>query len=578
MASKELIRAWRSYEKYLDNRGVKDEVLKPMTEATKIAFAEGDNEFGMKARNRTLESLDRIIKEKTNGTFAMLEAYAQEHSTYYEYLEWYYDCELAASRYDLDSFLLYMERDRKRKERFYEPRRLRLKRVVDTLMDVEYGDVNEVFLHTPPRIGKSQLITGFTTWHISKDTEHSNLYITHKEDLGGAFLSGVMELITDPTYKHLDIFPEVKIASTDARAHKLNLNRVKKYATLSGKGLESGLNGEYDAYGLLILDDVLEGVQDVLSPDVLKRKRIIYQNNVLSRAKENCKIINIGTIWATNDIYMKRREDLETLPEFKDRKFETIIIPALDPETDESNFDYEFGVGYSTQAYRQKRAEFESNDDMAGWWSQYQQQPIDRKGAVFNPEHMLYYNGVLPEEKPLKIIGHVDSALGGGDFTSFPIVYVYEDGRWYMDDVVFDNSEKHITQPQVLAKIKKHGMKNVHFESNQGGEAYKDDIKKMLREDKDFKKSINITSDWAPSTKHKAQRIWDHAESIRHIYFRDPQHRDEQYRRFMNNLFSFSMQMTKRQHDDAADSLAGLIEFDENGSGVTTAMITGSLF
>ena len=465
MASKELIKAWTSYEKYIENKGVSDEVLKAMTDATKVAFTEGDNEYGLNCKNQTVINLERLIKEKTNGNFKLLENFAQENNTWYDYLEWYYDVLLAASRYDLDSFLLYVEKDRKRKERFYEPRRDRLKPIVNTLMDVEYGDVKEVFLHTPPRIGKSQLITGFTVWHISKDSEHSNLYVTHKEDLGGAFLDGVMEIICDPTYKHRDVFPETKIASTNARAHKLNLDRDKKYATLSGKGLESGLNGEYDAYGLLILDDILEGVQDVLSPDVLKRKRTIYQNNVLSRAKESCKIINIGTIWATNDIYMQRRETLETKPEFKDHKFEAIVIPALDPNTDESNFDYEYGVGYSTEAFRRKRAEFEANDDMAGWWSQYQQQPIDRKGAVFNPEHMLYYAS-LPDMEPLKIIAHCDSALGGGDFTSFPIVYVYEDGSMYLEDVVFDNSEKHITQPQVVSKIKKHGIKNVTFEAN----------------------------------------------------------------------------------------------------------------
>lgn len=577
MASKELVRAWTSYENYIERHGVTDEVLEPMVAATRIAFQEGDNEYGMKLKDFTLENIERIIREKTNGTFAMLENYAQENKADYQYINWYYDTLLGAAVYDFDSYYLYIERDRLRKERFYEPRRAKLKRVSDALMEIEYSDVKEAFLHTPPRIGKSQLITGFVSWHCPKDSEHSNLYVTHKEDLGGAFLDGVMELWTDPTYRFHDVFPRTKIASTNAKSHKINLDRDKKYATLSGKGLESGLNGEYDAYGLLILDDILEGVQDVLSPDVLKRKRTIYQNNVLSRAKENCKIVNVGTIWATNDIYMQRRETLETNPEFKDRKFISIVIPALDPVTDESNFDYEFGVGYTTAAYRQKRAEFEANDDMAGWWSQYQQTPIDRKGAVFNPEHMNYYS-VLPEEKPLKIIAHGDTALGGGDYVSFPIVYVYEDGRWYCEDVVFDNSEKHITQPQVVAKIKKHDIKNAHFESNQGGEGYKDDIIRRLKEDKEFKRRVNITSDWAPSTKRKAQRIWDCAEQIRQIYFKDPQHRDEQYRKFMNNLFSFTMNMTKKQHDDAADSLAGLIEFDENGSGVSTAIITGSLF
>ena len=58
----------------------------------------------------------------------------------------------------------------------------------------------------------------------------------------------------------------------------------------------------------------------------------------------------------------------------------------------------------------------------------------------------------------------------------------------------------------------------------------------------------------------------------------EPGLRSEQYRKFMNNLFSFTMNMTKKQHDDAADSLAGLIDFDEHGSGVSTAVITGSLF
>ncbi len=577
MASQELIKAWNSYENFIDRKGIEEAILRPMVDACRIAFMEQDMEFAFKAKDYTLQSLEEYVMKRTNGSIAMLEEFSQQNHTNFDYIEYYYDTLLSAAPYDLDSFMLYIERDRLRKDRFYEPRRRTLIKVADALMRIERRELDELFLHTPARIGKSQIITEYTSFHCARDDEHSNLYVTHKEDLGGAFLDGVCEIITDPTYRFSDVFPNTRIVATNAKSHKMDLGRPKKYKTLSGKGLESGLNGEYDAYGLLILDDILEGVQDVISPDVLKRKKIIYQNNVLSRAKENCAIINIGTIWATNDIYMSRRAFLESNPEAQDRRFESIIIPALNPVTDESNFDYEYGVGYSTKAYRIKRSEFESNDDMAGWWSQYQQQPIDREGAVFNPQKLNYFK-VLPEEKPLKIIAHGDTALGGGDFTSFPIVYVYENGDWYLEDVVFDNSEKHITQPQIVSKIKKHNIKNVHFESNQGGEGYKDDIKRMLKQDLTFNKNVNITSDWAPSNKRKAQRIWDHAEQIRRIHFKEPGMRDEAYRKFMNNLFSFTMNMTKRQHDDAADSLAGLIEFDENGSGVSTATITGSLF
>ena len=216
MASKELIRAWTSYEKYIEDRGVTDEVLKPMVDATEIGFLEGDIEYGMKMRTYTLEMIDRIIKEKTQGTFAELENYAQENKTWYDYLEWHYACLLFAAKYDLESFCLYVERDRPRGERFYEPRQHFMKQIVDALMLIENHELQEIFLHTPPRIGKSQMITMYTAWHCSREPEQSNLYVTHKEDLGGAFLDGVQEILTDPTYRYADVFPDVRITETNA--------------------------------------------------------------------------------------------------------------------------------------------------------------------------------------------------------------------------------------------------------------------------------------------------------------------------------------------------------------------------
>lgn len=428
----------------------------------------------------------------------------------------------------------------------------------------------------------SQLSTFFMAWHCARNTEASNLYVTYKEGLGGAFLEGVQELITDPTYCFGDVFPKVKIIDTDAKNNKLDLGtdrrRRKKYKSLSGKGLESGLNGEYDAYGIMLLDDILEGVQDVMSAEVLKRKQTIFDNNVMSRPKESCKIIYNGTIWATNDLFMNRLQFLEENPTAKKIRYDVIKIPALDPETDESNFDYKYGVGYSTNYYRARRAKFEMNNDMAGWYAQCQQEPIDRTNAVFTPETMQYYD-VLPEGEPIKIIAHCDVALGGGDFLSFPVAYYYDndDGTLtgYVEDVVFDNSEKHITQPQVVNMIAKHHIRQVHFEANQGGEGYKDDVKRLLKEN-GYKEICNISSSWALVTKRKDQRIWDCAQEIRELRFKDTAHRHEQYRKFMNNLFSFTMNMSRKKHDDAPDALAGLVEFERSGSGVRKAIIMRS--
>lgn len=582
MASEELIKRVALVDKHAEKNPLDPELLKAYVIATDVALkTEKDIKFGLEVGKKAKEYLNNLIFLKSQGgNFKWLEELSQKNKEPFPILDAYYDILKLEAPYNLDSYMLYIEKNRKRQERFYEPRRKTLKLITDKLQALEDDQLDELFIHMPARVGKSQLITLYSSWHCARDTEASNLYVTYKEGLGGAFLDGVKEIYIDPTYCFADVFPDVKIVDTDAKNNKLDLNRKKKYKSLSGKGLESGLNGEYDAYGVLILDDILSGVEEVMSEEVLKRKQLIFDNNVMARPKENCKKIYNGTIWATNDLFMDRYNFLETDPSSANVRYDRIIIPALDPVTDETNFDYDYGVGFSTEHWRRRRAKFEANNDLAGWFAQCQQQPIDRTNALFQPEDMNYYDFLPQDEEPIKIIAHCDCAFGGNDFTAFPIAYYYEnrDGSLtgYVEDVVYDNSEKHITEPQVVAKIKQHHVKHVHFESNQGGEGYKDDIARMLKEDKSYKEICNITSDWALTTKRKDQRIFDNAQSIRELYFKDSKHRHKQYSMFMNNLFSFTMGKGKHRSDDAPDSLSGLVEFERNGSGVTQAIIMRS--
>lgn len=550
----------KEYEKYILRNGIDRSVIDAYCEASKIILCgRKDREYGLEVSTRAKELIFEYIKSITNGAdFNWLETQSQKNKQSYDILDKYYDLLLYEAPYILDSYILYIEKNRPKKERFYEPRRKTLKQVADKLQELEDGKLDELFIHMPPRVGKSQIITLAMSWHCAKDAEKSNLYVTYKEGLGGAFLTGVMEIWTDPTYCFSDVFPKVKVADTDSKNHKVDLVRKKKYKTLSGKGLESGLNGEYDAYGWMVLDDILEGIQDVLNPDTLKRKQIIFDNNVMSRKKEQCKLIHNGTIWSLHDLYSDRLDFLQNNPEAKNIRYEILKIPALD-ENDESNFDYDYGVGYTTQYYRTLRAKFEENDDMASWYAQYQQEPIERDGAVFNPEHMRFYNGVLPEEEPYRICAACDVALGGEDFLAFAVAYMYEDGSIYIDDVVFDNSEKKVTKPKVANMIIDNDVGSAFFEANQGGEGYKDEIEELLKKKG---RKINLRSEYAPTNMRKTQRIWDKAGSIREFYFRDVGCRSHEYRKFMTNLYSFTV-TGKNKHEDAADCLASLAYFIE---------------
>lgn len=563
MASLELQRAIEEYDDYIAKHGIDLTMYeKYYAEAMKTAFSEGEDDipYALTVSKKAKNHISNIILKNTDGMgFHWLESQAQKQKILCEEIEKYYEILLLEGRHLLDSYMLYVEKNRPKKERFYEPRRRTLKAVTDKLQALEDDKLDELFIHMPPRCGKSGAITMATSWHCARDTEKSNLYVTYKEGLGGAFIVGVSEIWADPTYCFSDIFPDIKIADSDAKNHKIDLGRKKKYKTLSGKGLESGLNGEYDAYGWLVLDDVLEGIQDVLNPDTLRRKQIIFDNNVMSRAKEQCKIIHNGTIWSLHDLYSDRIDFLQNNPQAKSIRYDIIKIPALD-ENDESNFDYDYGVGYTTQSFLIKRAKFEENDDIASWLAQYQQEPIERDGAVFNPEHMKFYNGVLPNEEPYRICAACDVALGGEDYLAFVVAYMYEDGSVYIHDVVFDNAEKKYTKPKVAKMFAKHNIGSAYFEANQGGEGYKDEIDEILKNEYGMK--VNLVSEYAPSNKRKEQRIWDKAGSIREWYFLDTGYRSPEYRKFMTNVYSFTI-TGKNKHDDAPDCLASLAYFIE---------------
>ena len=140
--------------------------------------------------------------------------------------------------------------------------------------------------------------------------------------------------------------------------------------------------------------------------------------------------------------------------------------------------------------------------------------------------------------------------------------------------------------PKVVNAIIENQVTNAFFEANAGGEGYKDEVEQELKKkgyktnlvSKFAQQMILSTGGHAAKThQRKEQRIWDNAEEIRKFYFRDIGCQSQEYRKFMTNLYSFTM-TGKNKNDDSPDSLASLAVFLRRGSGVVQTQIINSPF
>ena len=468
---------------------------------------------------------------------------------------------LISAPYEFDSYMQYLEIDRKPEERFYLPRRKILMPYIVGLQELADGDLTELFISAPPRIGKSTMAIMYTTWLMGRNTEHPNLYCSYSDIITKAFYNGILEVLTDSdTYHFAQVFPEAQIVRTNAQDETIDLERRKHYPTLTARSLYGTLNGACDAEnGVIISDDLIGGIEEAMNKDRLINAWAKVDNNLLPRGKGGTRYLWIGTRWSVIDPAGIRQDLLLNDSQFRNHKWRVINIPALN-ERDESNFDYKYGVGFDTNYYRQRRASFERSGDIASWLAQYMGQPIEREGTVFSPDDMMYYNGTLPDKEPDRIFMAVDPAWGGGDYVAAPVCYAYDDtGEIYVADVVYDNSDKSKTEPKICRKCREHNVGAMYVEASKTTRAYAEDIDKLLKAEG---KRVNIQTSMKNAIgKNKNDRILAASPEIReHMVFLESGKRSKEYEQFMQNVYSFKI-IGQNKHDDAPDSLQMAITF-----------------
>lgn len=533
----------------IESRNLRDyAVLSDYFEACKLAYAEHKDAVAPKIMEIG-RICDRCVQENMGDNAAFRKFFDLKKAV----------CKQLARDY-FEYFLFYVEWDRQSSKKFYPPRRKVLKPLVDALQDLSDKKIKFLGISLPPRVGKSTLCVFFMTWHMGRHPDTANVASGHSDKLTDSFFRELLSIMTDAdTYHWAEIFPESPVVNTSAKNESIDLVREKRFPTITCRSVGGTLTGavEIGEDGVLYCDDLVEDLEESLNPDRLQAKYDAYLNQLKDRKKDGAVELMVGTRWNVLDP-LGRIHDMYA----DDPAYRFIVIPALN-EQDESNFDYNYGVGFSTAYYHDMRA----NIDRATWWAKYMGSPYVREGLLFPAEELQYYNGVLPDGEPDRIVAACDVAWGGGDFLSMPVCYCYGDA-WYIHDVVFSNLDKTVTQPLVEGKLSQHLPHSAVFEANNGGHEYCSTIDTRLRE-KNVR--LNLTSRPAPTKTSKISRIVKVAPEIRKMFFIQPKYASQEYRAFLNQVCTFVI-TGKNEHDDAPDSLAMLVDAISSNFGVVTVM------
>lgn len=449
-----------------------------------------------------------------------------------------------------DEFLLYIEQNRNPAERFYLPRRKVLRPIVEAFQEVADGKLDLLTVSQPKRTGKTTLGTWFVLFRAGRSPNGSSVCSGAGDLLVKSFYNGMLDVLTQKDkYLYYDVFPEAKLASTNADEKTINLKEKKRFATITCRPIDGQITGSTEATpdGLVYLDDCVKNEEEAVNRDRLDFLWDKVRGDILGRRLEGCPIVAQGTRYSLYDPLGRLQEVAPSMG----WRTKVLEIPALDPVTDKSNFAIVLDGKpmFTTEYYRHERGLVTEMQ----WESQFQQHPFEAKGRLF-PEDQLNRFFRLPEKAPDAIVAACDTAEKGSDSVCMPVGYIYGDDVM-IADVVFDNSTPEHTKPECSNMLMKHKVPMAQFESNSAGEYFARDVEELCK-----KQGYSVSIRLKRSLAKKVTRIEVESDNImKHFFFLDKSlyKPTSQYGMFMKELTSFT-RSGKVPHDDAPDGLSQL--------------------
>lgn len=560
--SKDLQNTLKGYEDYYNRHGLSEELINAYAMASSVAIKEDATE-GLKVSERAKELILQLVNAQTGASLLDLEVFACQNKTECEIINDYYDVVGAEAPCLVDSFFTYIECDEKDPyKRFYYPRKERLKPIITAYQEVYDGKLDFLSVSQPKRTGKTTSGLRLSLMMGGRKPDGSIFATGKGEGLVKSFFGGINEIFDDKAmYKrYLKVFPDAVKVGQNADELTIHLGKKRRFATFTCRPIDGSIVGNTEANVLLYIDDCVKNHEEARNRDRLEFLCEKVTDDVMGRRIEGTPIIIQGTKYSLYDPITHLQDKAVEMG----WKWREVAIPALDPITDESNWEIikEGKKIFTTDYYRKERMLVTEET----WAAEFQQEPFEAKGRMFPADKLNYFTELPVDREPDAIMAACDCADKGDDSCSMPIAYVYGQ-EVFIVDVVFDNSGVEHTKPECANALIKHNVKTVVFESNSAGEYFGRDVITLVKQ-----LGGRCSDRYKFNCANKITRMENARDNIiRDYYFLDKSkyERGSQYDKFMKE-FTTMTRSGKVKHDDAPDSLA-LLENEMRTSSVATA-------
>lgn len=420
------------------------------------------------------------------------------------------------------------------KKDFYNDKKEYLKDLCNQLQSFIDSSKKILVINMPPRFGKSYTATLFVQWLLGRNNKLKIMTGSYNETLSSTFAKQVRDMIateqTQGVTVYRDIFPDTKIKYGEASMNKWALegSQVANYLATSPTGTATGFGAD-----LIVIDDLIKNSEEAYNSNVLEKHIDWFTNTMLSRTEKGFKLIIIMTRWASNDLAGFILSNYDDVVHINYKAINDDGTP-LDEGT-LSLEDFEFKT---------------KNMAKEIVYANYQQEPIDIKGRLYN-EFKTYID--LPKEKIVKISAYCDTADTGDDFLC-NIIYADCKDSAYILDIIYTKEAMEITEPLVAEAYKKFNVNVADIESNNGGRAFARNIERITRDKGNYKTVIK----WFHQSGNKIARILSNSAWVNaNIYM--PVDWKNKWSEFAKDIISYQKE-GKNKHDDGPDALTGVAE------------------